>query len=445
MSTPHRRRPTKRSPPTHITPPTISLPRLGQLSAHSTEQIKQALQNLRNLYFPPKSPPVIFKYSNLSISKRSIKHSIHDPSVPDSGYASAEGEEDNEVEVPMTDTAGPDTDTDTEQDISRTDPLERSFAIKWISGFIARADHWISASEREEGVEERSELLDDATAILSAFAGSDDDTDFELVRSFTFPLGVAVKDAQASSQKLIHVELHDAPLSNDDHTSVGLQSWGSSILLADRFCLAPGNYSLTPPSQGRSLRILELGAGTGLLSIVAAKILQPFTAEIVATDYHPDVLENLAKNVANNFPTPSTLPAGHEAIVVTALDWEHPEYSAPLAQRFDIILAADVIYHPSHAEWIKPCIENLLSRPSNADDKGGVFWLIIAVRTTGRHAGVDETVERLFPNEASITPLHGSETKLQLAVLHREFIGRHATFGRADEIAYKLFKIGWVN
>jgi SAM-dependent methyltransferase len=234
-------------------------------------------------------------------------------------------------------------------------------------------------------------------------------------------------------------------MSNDDHTSVGLQSWGSSILLADRFCQKPDNFSLTPPSQGRSLRILELGAGTGLLSIVAAKILQPFTAEIVATDYHPDVLENLAKNVVNNFTTPSTFSAGHEAIVVTALDWEHPEYSGPLAQSFDIILAADVIYHPSHAEWIKPCVEKLLSRPSGANDNGGVFWLIIAVRTTGRHAGVDETVEFLFPNVASIAPLGGSGMKPQLVVLYREVLGRHANFGRADEIAYKLFKIGWAN
>ncbi|KIM38116.1 hypothetical protein M413DRAFT_447896 [Hebeloma cylindrosporum] len=431
------RRPTEDIPPMNAPAPTMSLPPLGRLSAHSTIQIKQAFQNLRSLYFPAKPSPAMFKSSNLSIPKRSIKHSIHDTSVPDSGYASAEGEEeDDEDEVATGDSAG--SDTETEDQVLRADPLERAFAIKWITGFITRADDWIAASEKEEEAEERSELLDDATALLSFFTGTSDDHDFALTRMFTFPLGLDVVP-QGSSRKLIHVEIHDAPLSNDDHTSVGLQSWGSCILLADRFCRDPTTFSLIPPSQGRSLRILELGAGTGMLSIVAAKILHPFAPEIVATDYHPDVLENLAKNVATNFPTSPT------SIMVTALDWEHPKYSAPLAQPFDIILAADVIYHPSHAEWIKPCIENLLSRPLSAEDKGGVFWLIIAVRTSGRHEGTDETVEALFPNVASITSLAGSSTKPQLAVLHCEVIERRASVGRVDESAYKLFKIGWVN
>ena len=445
MSTPNFfRGPMNHGPRAHIPAPTMSLPPLGKLSAHSTNQIKQAFQNLRNLYFPPSPSPAIFKSSNLSIPKRSIKHFIHDTSVPDSGYASAEGEEeDDEDEVAASDTAS--CDTENEHQVLRADPFERAFAIKWVTSFITRADDWIATSEKDEETEERSEILEDATALLSSFTGTNDDQDFGLTRIFTFPLGLSVEAPQDSSQKLIHVELHDAPMSSDDHTSVGLQSWGSSILLADRLCLEPSTFSLIPPSQGRPLRILELGAGTGMLSIVAAKILHPFTAEIVATDYHPDVLENLAKNIATNFPTAATSPAGHKAIVVTALDWEYPNYSAPLDQPFDIILAADVIYHPSHAEWIKPCIENLLSRPLSAEDKGGVFWLIIAVRTSGRHEGTDETVEALFPIAASITSLAGSDTKPQLAVLHREVVGRQASIGRVDESAYKLFKIGWVN
>ena len=444
MSAPNFFRPKKHGPPGHIPALTMSLPPLRRLSTHSTKQIKQAFQNLRNLYFPPNASPAIFKSSNLSIPKRSIKHLIHDTSVPDSGYASAEGDDEgDDGGVTTPDTAS--SDTDTEHHVLRADPLERAFAIKWMTGFITRADDWIAASETEEGAEERSELLDDATALLSSFTGTNDDLDFGLTRIFTFPLGLGVEGPQDSSRKLIHVELHDAPLSSVDHTSVGLQSWGCSILLADRFCLEPSTFSLIPPSQGRSLRILELGAGTGMLSIVAARILHPSTAEIVATDYHPDVLENLAKNVATNFPTSSTLSAGHEAIAVAALDWEQPKYSAPLDQPFDIILAADVIYHPSHAEWIKPCIENLLLRPSNVEDKGGVFWLMIAVRTSGRHEGTHETVEALFPNMASITSLAGSGPKPQLVVLHREVVEKRASIGRADESAYILFKIGWLN
>ena len=111
-------------------------------------------------------------------------------------------------------------------------------------------------------------------------------------------------------------------LSKEDHTSVGLQSWGGSIL-AERICLQPSLFSLTVPNDinDRPLRILELGTGTGMLSIVTAKILQSSNPapEIIATDYHPEVLDNLAKNVATNFPK-------FPAITIECLDWELPYY-----------------------------------------------------------------------------------------------------------------------
>ena len=202
----------------------------------------------------------------------------------------------------------------------------------------------------------------------------------------------------------------------------------------------------------RPLRILELGAGTGMLSIVAAKILQFSNPapEIVATDYHPEVLDNLSKNVATNFPK-------SPAITIECLDWERPHYSKPLDQPFDVILAADVIYHPEHAQWIKQCVEKLLARPSDtiysSNHSGGVFWLIIPVRSTGRHEGLDRTVDALFPLahthghvNSDATHRHYYERREpQLAILQKEELGRQASVGRADEGGYKLFKIGWIN
>ena len=47
------------------------------------------------------------------------------------------------------------------------------------------------------------------------------------------------------------------------------------------------------------------GTGTGMLSLVAAEIFAfgwQVGAEVVATDYHPDVLNNLRKGVETNFP-----------------------------------------------------------------------------------------------------------------------------------------------
>ena len=73
-----------------------------------------------------------------------------------------------------------------------------------------------------------------------------------------------------------------------------MQTWGSSILLARRILNFP-NYFLPTLKADRPLRILELGAGTGVVSL--ALVQSPLAllkdARIDATDYHPDVLANL--------------------------------------------------------------------------------------------------------------------------------------------------------
>ena len=467
-------------------PPTSTLPPLNHLATtHTTEQIKQGLQDLHRLYFPPE--PALFHASKkLSISRRRDdvpRPLLHDTFIPDSGYASAEEgeEEEEEEEEGLQDFLLDDTnennnnnnESDTEIDLLRADPFERSFAIKWLTGFITRSDKWISACDYSESEsEERSTILDQAITLLSAFTSVGEETEVALTRTFSFPLTTSSTSSKKKKMKTeIQVELNDAPLSKEDHTSVGLQSWGSSILLAERICLQPSLFSLTMPINNidpRPLRILELGAGTGMLSIVAAKILQqqqqqqsyykkPPAPEIIATDYHPEVLDNLSRNVVTNFPKH---PA---AITVKCLDWEVPQYHEPLDRPFDVILAADVIYHPEHAKWIKQCVEKLLVRPSSPSDStttttittttaplcnrsGGIFWLIIPVRSTGRHEGLDRTVDDLF--SAYTHDEHvgaGENTEPRLAIFQKEEVGRQGNVGRADESGYKLFKIGWIN
>ncbi|KAF5312876.1 hypothetical protein D9619_002476 [Psilocybe cf. subviscida] len=439
------------------TTPSTSLPPLGRLSSTSTERIKVALRNLQILYFPPSPSTSTLVPPKLAIPERHIHHPIHDISVPDSGYASAEEDEEDfpssEIDVELE-----------ELELLRADELERAYSIKWVTGFISRADVvWASSTETDEETEERAALLEEAISLLSAFTGSKEEDEVALTRIFAFPTPNSSPsgdrpDSDAAGKQQIYIELNDAPLAKDDHTSVGLQSWGSSIILADRFCLDPGFFSLAPVNKPKSLRILELGAGTGMLSIVASKLLHPTApeTEIVATDYHPDVLANLALNVSTNFSVMAREEQQAPTIEVLPLDWESPNYAeAPFDRPFDLILAADVVYHPLHAQWIKACIERLLTRPnassqtyatSDSTDGGGVFWLIIPVRTTGRHEGMAATVDELFPDAASVltksAPNHGGPV---LAVLYREEHGRQGSIGRADEGAYKLFKIGWVN
>ena len=403
--------------------PISSLPPLRQLSFHTLDTIQQALAGLRSLYFPP-PPPKLVLYKRHAIAART-----HDLSVPDSGYASAEGEDDEgEVE---------------EEEVShklighedihvlRSDPFEREFAIKWLTGLIARSDIWIAEAPKEEGCgdtfEDRSRVVDDAASLLSSFAG-DAEPDPALTREFSFP--------RSDGGSPVCVQLNDGALLTTDHTSVGLQSWASSIILTERICWDSPSFHFDALDRP-GVRILELGAGTGLLSIVASKFLP--SAEIVATDYHPDVLANLRSNVSTNVSGQDQSP-----ISVYALDWSNPPTDDPFSERsFDVVLAADVIYHPDHAQWIKSCVQRYLRRSQHSESHKPAFWLIIPLRSTGRHEGMDATVERVFPTlNPDADSLSGSE-KEELVILHKEEIARRNGVGRADEGSYVLFQIGW--
>jgi len=339
--------------------------------------------------------------------------------VPDSGYASAEEEEDDELETEEGDVSalaicGDDQDN-MDIDVLRCDSFEREFAIKWLTGFIGRSDIWLAnaPSDSVDSEDARAQVIDEAASLLSAFAG-DLELESALTRVFSFPC----------DSGYLQVELNDAPLSSTDHTSVGLQSWASSIVLAERLCLDPKAFNINPDQP--DLRILELGAGTGMLSIVVSKLLP--ASSIIATDYHPDVISNLCSNVVTNSPSATS------SISIHTLDWSQLPTSPPFDTPFDTILAADVIYHPMHARWIKSCIEQYLVR-----DTSSVFWLIIPLRSTGRHEGMGYTVEQVFASSG-----HDEGIARELTILSTEEIARKEGVGRADEGSYVLFKIGWL-
>ncbi|XP_068587011.1 protein-lysine methyltransferase METTL21C-like [Cebidichthys violaceus] len=83
--------------------------------------------------------------------------------------------------------------------------------------------------------------------------------------------------------------------------------------------------------------VLEIGAGTGLMSVVAALL----GASVTATDL-PDVLGKLRANVMKN-----TRNRCRYTPQVEALSWGHDlESNYPTSvYRYDYVLAADVVYH----------------------------------------------------------------------------------------------------
>lgn len=102
--------------------------------------------------------------------------------------------------------------------------------------------------------------------------------------------------------------------------------WPSSMVLA--------NFLLDFETQ--ELRILEVGCGIGLASL----LLNKKKADITATDYHPEAGEFLLKNVALN---------EGKAITFERIDWNDLGGELGL---FDLIVGSDILYEDEHIDLL---------------------------------------------------------------------------------------------
>ncbi|KAI6013639.1 hypothetical protein BKA83DRAFT_4473947 [Pisolithus microcarpus] len=285
-------------------------------------------------------------------------------------------------------------------ELLRADDIERGFAIKWLTGFLKRADSWMTA------------------------------------QSIWSPL--ENKDLEGGLEKGEGIE------------GVGLQSWASAIVLAKRMWASPGHYlfpdnldiptthfSREPPRSSK-MRVLELGAGTLRCPVL-----------VKATDYHPMVLENLIQNVRSNFGSDERLSSDRswmEGLEEVNVDVGKLDWSSPLevreGEKYDIVLAADAIYDPRHAHWICDCVMKTLKKlMPRIGGRSRVSWLAMPLCSTGRHEGMERTVEDAFPALDGLE--EGRKGEHGLVVVSREELGRRQGIGRADECGYTLFGIRW--
>lgn len=117
--------------------------------------------------------------------------------------------------------------------------------------------------------------------------------------------------------------------------TTGFRTWNASLFLSTYLC----SPSLLPHISGKT--ILELGAGTGFLSILCARYLQ--AKHVIATDGFPAVLSDLQTNLFLNGLE------GSSRISTRELKWGHAlapaEDDAFLeGRKIDLVLGADVTY-----------------------------------------------------------------------------------------------------
>lgn len=149
--------------------------------------------------------------------------------------------------------------------------------------------------------------------------------------SFSSPQGnieielAVVADLDATIDQ-IYEKIGDDPFAEDLCPYFGVV-WPSAKALAEQVA-----------KTGRLMegaRVLEIGCGLALPSLVAAKI----GAVVLATDAHPDVPYFLEINAATN----------SVRVEYKKVHWAEPDVSLG---KFDFILASDVLYENTHAERV---------------------------------------------------------------------------------------------
>ncbi len=365
------------------------------------------------------------------------------------------------------------------------DDFECEYAVQWLTNLL-RVLPMADASHHafNDGVDERLEGILNRAAGLLAFS-SGPSASSSVSQSYRLPTRTqpAGKDGAppSPSSTLVEITIKEGSINSCDFPgAVGMQTWGSAMVLANCIADDPGLFiplkasgSSTNQLQG-PLRVLELGAGTGFVSIAMAKIASQHIqhriastnspndpkVEVFATDYDEIVLSNLHENLCRNGPY------GCGVLVTSqALDWEYyyrlstccdgneqgemplttvPEGGDDLLHSFDVILATDVVYEMHQAEWLRATVQSLLRRPEHDPNLppsqltgSPLFHLVVPIRQT--HSAELESITRIFAPFEMPTANHCRYTSdYRLAIL------RSLQIGGEEGNGFIRYEIGWV-
>ncbi|KAJ5131510.1 uncharacterized protein N7515_007549 [Penicillium bovifimosum] len=238
----------------------------------------------------------------------------------------------------------------TTADVVKGPAVQPAGVTRYLTSIIASPLAWLDTDELREAI------WDAAAARLSERSGRT-----------AMPAMSRVFNIPTSSGEECTLTLHEPSITADN---LGMKTWVSSYLLSRRLHTLESPPTLVPTASAdssasnprKSLRVLELGAGTGLVGLSFAA-LQGKSATVHLTDL-PEIVPNLAHNAALNV---ELLDRTGATVTTGVLDWSVTPSPLPTAEeRFDVILAADPLYSPKHPKWLVDTISPWLSRGLDA-------------------------------------------------------------------------------
>lgn len=121
---------------------------------------------------------------------------------------------------------------------------------------------------------------------------------------------------------------------SEGYCPYGAALWPAAVALGHALCARPQIV--------RGKRVLELGAGVGLASLVAKKL----GADVTASDMHPDMAELCRHNAEKN----------GLLVPYRSFDWADESFT----ERFDTIIGSDLLYDPKLTPLVLAVTRRLL-------------------------------------------------------------------------------------
>jgi predicted nicotinamide N-methyase len=126
--------------------------------------------------------------------------------------------------------------------------------------------------------------------------------------------------------------LDEERFADDEYMPYWAELWPSGVALAE--------YLAQPDLDPAGKRVLEIGCGLGLPSLVAALR----GADVLATDWSPEAVDLLHRNAARN----------GTSVQARVEDWRHRIDT--LTEGFDLVCAADVLYEERYVEPLRALV-----------------------------------------------------------------------------------------
>lgn len=201
---------------------------------------------------------------------------------------------------------------------------------RYLTSIVASPLAWLSDDDKETIWTIAAATLAECTGRMGA--GS-------LTRTFSI---AATSHSDQANDDPLHVAIHEPSMTEDN---LGLKTWASSHVLAGKHELCRTLLD-RQEFQHNHYKVLELGAGTGLVGITIAATCG---VRVLLTDLR-GIVSNLARNITLN----SGIIGKRDGFAqVAVLDWEQPERCEVLCG--SNMLASKAV-NDSHAASLQVCM-----------------------------------------------------------------------------------------